>query len=466
MNRSMSMVHGVLLRQPSSPQTGVCLSLFHVYSNIRNTRNRSTTVSPRFNPVPNPIRFYNSTKLASLGYQSSSSSSSPSYLLPPTVIYSDNHLLAVNKPAGWHSVPNVPKERDKKRSRSNGKVDNDKTTKRLIENEKCLLTHLQNIGLGGGSKKDFLVPLHRIDQPCTGVLLFGKTSKAASRITKVWKGKRKKKRNQQKNSNDQSRVIRGVIKDYLCVVPTSRLGAMEAASISASTNYRDDCADLGFPSSARHSLADGIQWNQLDGLMLRQSALSSEYFIGSSEPRYRQQQRGQREQYHKERLRKGRSVKIVRRHRPGDSGYDSFYDYNHDADNSTMRPVRVEWKIVHVPTIKPAYTLLLVRTSEGARHMVRALLAQVGDCPILGDVRYWKAGTGVGTHGDGIPQSTIDNEKAPLRDRSVALHAYGLYFDRHRLKLGSLDTFEFRAPVPSTWESYFGIGNHQLQKLL
>jgi hypothetical protein len=43
--------------------------------------------------------------------------------------------------------------------------------------------------LGGGSRKDFLKPLHRINQPCSGVLLLGKTSKAASRITTLWKKK-------------------------------------------------------------------------------------------------------------------------------------------------------------------------------------------------------------------------------------------------------------------------------------
>eukprot|EP00535_Pseudo-nitzschia_heimii_P010458 CAMPEP_0197192950 /NCGR_PEP_ID=MMETSP1423-20130617/26118_1 /TAXON_ID=476441 /ORGANISM="Pseudo-nitzschia heimii, Strain UNC1101" /LENGTH=334 /DNA_ID=CAMNT_0042645979 /DNA_START=322 /DNA_END=1326 /DNA_ORIENTATION=+ len=334
----------------------------------------------------------------------------------------------------------------------------------MIDDKKCLLTHLQRNGYGGGSKKDFLVPLHRIDQPCTGVLLFGKTSKAASRVTKVWKGKRKKNTKQQKRGDDEGNpdVIRGVMKDYLCVVPTSRLGAMEEASTSASTNYGEDFTDSGFPISVGRTLADGIQWNQLDGLMFRRSALFSDHDSIGNDPGFRRSQRRQQQKHYNERLRKGRSVKIVRRHRPGHNGYDSFYDYDHDADNATMRPVRVRWKVVHIPMIEPAYTLLLVRSSEGARHMVRALLAQVGDCPILGDVRYWKAGT----YGSRIPRFSTDVEKGPLRDRSVALHAYGLYFDKQQLKLGNLDTFEFRAPVPSTWESLFGIGNHQLQKML
>jgi 23S rRNA-/tRNA-specific pseudouridylate synthase len=418
--------------------------------------------------------------MASLAYPSSSPSS---LLLPPTIIYSDNHLLAVNKPAGWHSVPNIPKKQKKD---DNNRTDNSKggdtttTTNNRTPiggSKKCLLTHLQKKGLGGGSNKDFLVPLHRIDQPCTGVLLFGKTSKAASRVTKVWKGKKRKKKNRtteqeetgnKKSDNDSRNIARGVVKDYLCVVPTSRLSAMEEASASPPASVTTISGDDGstdspeFPSSVKHSLADGTQWNQLDGLMLRQSAFSSEHGSsdGGSRPRQRQLQRKQQQQYYNERLKKGRSVKIVKRHNnPGD-----FYDYDHDVDQKTMRPVNAIWKIVHVPTIDPAYTLLLVRTSEGARHMVRALLAQVGDCPIVGDVRYWKAGR---KHDyDDNDDDHENKKKGPLKDRSVALHAYGLYFDKKQLQLGSLDTFEFRAPVPSTWKSFFGIDNHQLQNIL
>jgi 23S rRNA pseudouridine1911/1915/1917 synthase len=40
---------------------------------------------------------------------------------------------------------------------------------------------------GGGSQKDFLLPLHRLDQPCSGIQMYGKTSKAASRVQSKWK---------------------------------------------------------------------------------------------------------------------------------------------------------------------------------------------------------------------------------------------------------------------------------------
>ena len=91
--------------------------------------------------------------------------------------------------------------------------------------------------------------------------------------------------------------------------------------------------------------------------------------------------------------------------------------------------------------------------------MVRALLAQVGECPIVGDVRYWKSNKR-------SSDSDADFDKGPLQDRSVALHAYGVYFDQKQLQLGSLDTFAFKAPVPPTWQSFFGIRNQELQNIL
>lgn len=263
--------------------------------------------------------------LASSSYrQASSRGYSP--LKPPTVLFSDNHLLVVNKPAGWHSVPNPQ------------------------PSPKCLLSELKRLQLGGGSQKDFLLPLHRIDQPCSGVLLLGKTSKAASRITTLWKNKL-------------------VEKDYLCVVSTSRTARLQHMS---------------------SDLDNG--WCLLQGQMQRRPSGQS------------------------------RSVVIQQ----GES-----------SSSSESRSVSIYWKPVYPNPTKQAYSLLLVRTSDGARHMVRALLAQVGACPMEGDVRY-------------------DAAAAALQDQSVALHAFRVSLDT-RLKLGSLKTFYFQAPVPSTWEDYFGI---------
>ena len=56
--------------------------------------------------------------------------------------------------------------------------------------------------------------------------------------------------------------------------------------------------------------------------------------------------------------------------------------------------------------------------------MARALLAQVGGCPVLGDVRY----------GDQTRRSADRMEGGLLvGDHSVALYAYRLYFDRTQL---------------------------------
>ena len=164
----------------------------------RSTRKRRVASVISFSPLKalDQRRFFGSTQLTSLSSPSSPSSSS--LLPPPTILYSDNHLVAVNKPAGWHSVPNLPKQRKKGGTKHRNIEDTDAAI--TINSKKCLLTHLQQRGLGGGSKKDFLVPLHRIDQPCTGILLFGKTSKAASRVTKVWKGKKLKIKSNKNNS--------------------------------------------------------------------------------------------------------------------------------------------------------------------------------------------------------------------------------------------------------------------------
>ena len=117
-------------------------------------------------------------------------------LKQPAVLFQDNHLLVINKPVGWHSVPNPHPDLSR-----------------------CLLSELKNRRLGGGSKKDFLLPVHRIDQPCSGVLLFAKTKKAASRLSTHWKNKL-------------------VQKEYLCVVPGAHIDGLAGnSSVSADGWY-------------------------------------------------------------------------------------------------------------------------------------------------------------------------------------------------------------------------------------
>jgi 23S rRNA pseudouridine1911/1915/1917 synthase len=82
------------------------------------------------------------------------------------VLYEDNHLISVNKPAGMlvqgdrsgeESLMDVVKEYIRERCQKPGNV--------------------------------FLGLVHRLDRPVSGVVLFARTSKAASRLTKQWKAR-------------------------------------------------------------------------------------------------------------------------------------------------------------------------------------------------------------------------------------------------------------------------------------
>mmetsp|Transcript_42691 Transcript_42691/g.48371 ORF Transcript_42691/g.48371 Transcript_42691/m.48371 type:complete len:422 (-) Transcript_42691:153-1418(-) len=421
----------------------------------------------------------------------------------------------MNKPAGWHSVPNISNKKKKKqqsqRNQQQGQQQNNdsnnynhntdhETNNTDTEERKCLLTYLKRKQLGGGSRHDFLQPLHRIDQPCTGIICFGKTSKATSRITTLWK------QNTTTRNDDKKKNYRPpppVTKEYLCVVPTSRLDALEEASTSMTNNA---------------SMTDTHNWQSLEGMMIKKSSYSIE-----KERRGRDHQQGYRDRDRPKS--KGRSVYIEQNKKHCRDNY-SDGDVESESENigttsnsqirQQQRPVGITWRRIRdtddddddddaivVPNtnrmktrnkkfIKPEFTLLLVRTSEGARHMVRALLAQVGNCPIIGDVRYWvgpRTTTSTtttttttihhnyhhnhhNTDNDNHDEYTMDDQyskktlspSSMLPDRSVALHAYGLSFDKTQLKLGTLSQFEFRAPLPSTWKLYFGLDPHRIQK--
>jgi len=125
-----------------------------------------------------------------------------SKLLDPTVLFSNNHLLVVNKPAGYHSQPNESIEK---------KV-----------SKKCLLSKLKENELGGGSAKNFLLPMHRLDQPCTGVLLLSKTSKAGTRTGNAFR----------------KHLVQ---KDYFCVVEGDLDGMIGRSEIVRSRSGRHIC---------------------------------------------------------------------------------------------------------------------------------------------------------------------------------------------------------------------------------
>lgn len=251
----------------------------------------------------------------------------------PTIIYQDNHLLVINKPPGWHAVPNELRSR-----------------------EKCLLRFCQTQQWGGGSRHDFLLPLHRLDQPCSGVQLYGKTRKAASRIQSRWNH---------------------VEKLYICVLNQGPPGG-------------------GMLEQLRH-LSDG-------------TSLDSE----DQTPWYRLEGYLKTEQ---------RTVRICR------------HPVKQDQPRSVIawRPLWRSDRHRH-----HHHQAIAVRTRQGSRHLIRALISQTS--PLAGDLRY-----GAGR---------------ALPDQSVALHAYGLRLPVS-MKLGSVPPgHEFVADLPPLWEKWFGIGHN------
>ena len=270
------------------------------------------------------------------------SSSSFSKLLEPSIIFSNNHILVINKPPGYHSQPNEAP------TSSNS--------------QKCMLTKLKNMKLGGGSMNDFLAPMHRLDQPCSGVILFSKTSKAGTRIGNAFRKHL-------------------VEKDYLCVVS----------------------GDL--PRMKMRSEKGKGKTYEVSGSMARKS-------------------------------------------QSGKTGNGSvvFTPIRNNADNAPGegRICHLVWE--HVVSDPNDNNVHLVRcqTSTGARHQVRAMLAQLVKSPICGDLRY--------------------GAKQPLFDKSVALHARTLRLPT--VKLGDLDfkNEKFVAPVPLNWSQFFSITEEMVQK--
>ena len=99
--------------------------------------------------------------------------------------------------------------------------------------------------LGGGSNSDYLSPTHRIDQPCTGLVLFAKNKKAASRVAAAWKGGR-------------------VSKTYLCVVEAESVDAMRRHSEISSAGgggggREDEDAVAAGESSGWYAIAGALR---------------------------------------------------------------------------------------------------------------------------------------------------------------------------------------------------------------
>jgi len=86
------------------------------------------------------------------------------------ILYSDNHLLVVNKPAGMPTQPN-----------DTGEMSLEDVCKERVRNE-C--NKPGNV---------YLHALHRIDKPVSGVVVFARTSKALSRLNESMRARETKK---------------------------------------------------------------------------------------------------------------------------------------------------------------------------------------------------------------------------------------------------------------------------------
>eukprot|EP00466_Bigelowiella_natans_P015238 jgi/Bigna1/126551/aug1.2_g1259 len=82
----------------------------------------------------------------------------------PHVLYLDNHVLAVNKPAGMPCCPDSSRDPDV-----------------LSTAKKYLKDRFQKPG------NAYLSLVHRLDRPTSGVMILARTSKAASRISKSFR---------------------------------------------------------------------------------------------------------------------------------------------------------------------------------------------------------------------------------------------------------------------------------------
>jgi 23S rRNA pseudouridine1911/1915/1917 synthase len=80
------------------------------------------------------------------------------------ILYEDNHVIALNKPAGWPTTHFEGKE---------------ETVDRLVK------TYLKEKYKKPGNV--FLGVVHRLDKPVSGALLFARTSKAAARLSEQFR---------------------------------------------------------------------------------------------------------------------------------------------------------------------------------------------------------------------------------------------------------------------------------------
>lgn len=156
------------------------------------------------------------------------------------ILYEDNHLLALNKPAGWPTT------------HFDG---TDETVDRLA---KAYLK--EKYGKPGNV---FLGVVHRLDKPVSGVLVFARTSKAAARLSEQFRGGAVEKTywavvetpSGGRQPPEFNRSDSGSLEDYLLKDdPTTRVEVVPAGTPGA------QLARLVFTVRGRH---DGLTWLEL-----------------------------------------------------------------------------------------------------------------------------------------------------------------------------------------------------------
>jgi len=317
----------------------------------------------------------------------------------PEVLFSNNHVLVVNKPAGWKSQPGD----------GGGKSNNNMQG---TPDPKCLLTYLKSQSLGGGSQKDFLMPTHRLDQPCTGALIFAKNGKAASRVQVAW-SKRK------------------VKKCYWVVVEGGDIDRGErVAKIDGLELLRSRSIPSSKPNAKTYRLS---------------AILKS---TGNNNSR---KGRGGRPNN----VRSSVEVKPI----PPNLSASEI------ADSTNGRVCHIEWEhLLKLPSNSASSStrhLLSVTTDTGAKHQVRALLALAGGAPIAGDLRY-------GNKRNNSQQGRFRGGRVdqPLPDGSVALHARSVFLPT--VSLGGMEFLKdkpFVASIPKRWRNFFGVCEDDVREL-
>ena len=321
----------------------------------------------------------------------------------------------MNKPAGWITVAHSDNTYEQRTNQ-------------------CLLSNLKQQNLGGGSKADFLKPLHRIDQPCTGAVIYAKNGKAATRVSNAWKKGQ-------------------VHKEYYCIVEGIPHMSLKQTLMNSCTLVRWSDDDTN-NKSTKSLFGKNDEWNGKDRFLISG-------FIRKARNR----------NYNNNNIKNRRStsrsmeVKALPSLSPSEVQYKDLAALMKQIDSSSSsssssrnnsKNDKSDSRICHMeirPLLsvsssaaggagrtkeKKEYHLLAVRTFTGAKHQVRALLSGIAKLPIAGDLRY--------------------GAKTNLPDKSVALHARKLYLPT--VKLGDMDFLAdepFVAPIPNEWKTFFGM---------